>query len=73
MKPYRTRRSRQPTNEHVLSVDEGQVMCPRRGIVDIEVCWMCSAYRGMSGGSAEGLVCGNEAELMPTALRSATA
>lgn len=51
------RRKARPRNERVLAIEAGQAVCPRRGIVDIEICWTCPAYRGMSGGHVEGLVC----------------
>ena len=73
MKIHRTRPPRRPTHDRVLAVDEGQVMCPRSGIVDIEGCWICPAYSGLSGGSIEGLVCSFEFGRTPIALRSATA
>jgi hypothetical protein len=43
-----------------LIVEAGQVVCPRRGIVDIEQCWACPAYRGAAPGVADGLVCSTE-------------
>jgi hypothetical protein len=44
--------------ERALRVERGQVMCPRRGPVDIERCWVCPEYRGMTDAHVEGLVCG---------------
>lgn len=73
MKLYSTRPPRRPSHERVLAVEAGQVMCPHGGIVDIEDCWICPAYRGLSGGSIEGLVCNTEVGVMSIALRSATA
>ena len=32
--------------ERALRVERGEVMCPRRGPVDIERCWVCREYRG---------------------------
>ncbi len=46
--------------ERILIVEAGQVVCPRRGIVDIEQCWACPAYRGAAPGVADGLVCSTE-------------
>jgi hypothetical protein len=43
--------------DRVLSVEAGQVMCPRQGIVDVERCWICPAYGGLSTGRIEGVVC----------------
>ena len=40
------RDSRSRTRARILSVEAGQVVCPRRGIVDIELCWACPAYDG---------------------------
>ena len=40
-----------------MSVEEGQVGCPRQGLVDIERCWACRAYDGLSTGYSEGVVC----------------
>ncbi len=50
----------------VLTVEAGQVVCPRRGIVDLEVCWVCPAYRGLSTGHFEGVLCGTGSGLMAT-------
>jgi hypothetical protein len=46
-----------PGGERILAVEAGQVNCPRRGVVDLECCWVCPAYDGFSGGRPEGLVC----------------
>jgi hypothetical protein len=40
-----------------LEIEGGQVVCPRRGIVDIERCWTCRDYRGLGTGRTEGLLC----------------
>lgn len=53
-----------------LAIEAGQVVCQRRGIVDIEDCWTCSAYRGLSSGRIEGLICGAEGFTLPQAVRS---
>ncbi|HEX2754956.1 MAG TPA: hypothetical protein VHM48_05805 [Candidatus Limnocylindrales bacterium] len=52
-------RSPRPRTEHLiaLTVEVGQVVCPARGITDIEHCFTCSAYRGLQDGPAERLVC----------------
>lgn len=68
MKFYQNRRSSQRSNERLLAVEGGQVVCPRRGMVDIEDCWICPAYRGLGGGSVEGVFCSTE----PTITRFAT-
>lgn len=44
--------------ERALRVERGEVMCPRRGPVDIERCWVCREYRGMADTHVEWLVCG---------------
>jgi hypothetical protein len=48
------------SHEQVLVVDEGQVVCPRRGTVDLELCFLCSRFRGFHEGITEGLVCAFE-------------
>jgi hypothetical protein len=45
-------------SERALRVDRGQVVCPRRGTVDIEDCWVCREYRGLADGQVESLICG---------------
>ena len=57
--------SRRNAAEHrILEVEAGQVVCPRQGIVDMERCWVCPAYDGLSAGRIEGVVCkANLAEL----------
>ena len=50
-------RIRKEHSEHrVLAVEAGQVVCPRLGVVDIERCWVCPAYDGLSAGRMEGVV-----------------
>jgi len=44
-------------NERILIIEAGQVVCPRRGLVDIEDCWMCPAYGGPAPDVADGLAC----------------
>lgn len=58
------RRSR-PTkrNEQALSVEAGQVVCPRRGVVDLELCFVCPHFDGFQEGITEDLVCGYESVL----------
>lgn len=44
--------------EHrTLAVEAGQVVCPRQGLIDMERCWVCPAYDGLSSGWIEGVVC----------------
>lgn len=59
MNPFNSHRMR-PPRERVLAVESGQVVCPRRGIVDLEMCWICPAYGGLTAGPREGVVCGAE-------------
>jgi hypothetical protein len=40
-----------------LAVEEGEVVCPRQGVVDLELCWVCPSYGGLSGGHIQGVVC----------------
>jgi hypothetical protein len=49
--------------ERVLAVEEGQVVCPHRGVIDLETCFPCSRFRGFQEGITEGLVCGYESVL----------
>lgn len=58
-----------PGRERVLAIEGGQVVCPRRGIVDLEMCWVCPAYRGLTTGQREGLICGTEPVFLPIAAR----
>ncbi len=51
------RRTRGHSPDNIRAVESGQVMCPREGVVDIERCWMCPAYGGMSEAHDEGVVC----------------
>ena len=64
MKFIRNPRGR-PTHQRVLTVEGGRVMCPRRGVVDIEGCWACPAYEGVSGGSMDDLACSTKPVVMP--------
>ena len=50
-------RNQTTTDQRVLSIEAGQVVCPNRGVMDVEDCWVCPAYRGLSTGPTEGLVC----------------
>ena len=55
-------------NERSLPVEAGQVVCPRRGSVDIEECWVCPDYRGLGTGRVETLVCGVSTTSLATTL-----
>jgi hypothetical protein len=62
------RKRRRPTKE-VLVHEAGQVVCPVRGLVDIERCWMCPAYRGLARDVPDGLLCtGEQASVNPWAI-----
>ena len=50
-------RHRTTTDQRVFAIEAGQVVCPNRGFMDVEDCWVCPAYRGLSTGSTEGLIC----------------
>jgi len=52
---HRIRKER--SEDRVLAVEGGQVVCPRQGVVDMERCWVCPAYDGLSTGRIEGVVC----------------
>ena len=60
MNIFRTRPSGRVTNQRVLAVEDGQVLCPRRGVADIEGCWVCPAYLGMSGETMDGVICSTQ-------------
>lgn len=55
MKVHRVSRSH--SRGRTLAVEEGRVICPRQGLVEIERCWDCPAYDGLSTGHIEGVVC----------------
>ena len=57
MRLNRAASGRRPRNERVLAVEAGRVICPRRGFVDIETCWRCPSYRGLSTEHFEGVAC----------------
>jgi hypothetical protein len=40
----------------VLATEAGQVVCPRRGLIDIEGCWDCREFGGQAA-DGETLVC----------------
>ena len=68
MRSFNSHRMR-PPRERRLAVEDGQVVCPRRGIVDLETCWACPAYRGLTTGPREGVICGTEPVFFPIAAR----
>jgi hypothetical protein len=68
MKSYVANRPR-PSRERVLAVEAGQVVCPRQGVVDLESCWMCPAYGGLTTGAREGVICGTEPAFLSIAAR----
>jgi hypothetical protein len=62
------RRSERTSPRITLAVEAGQVVCPRRGIVDVERCWVCPAYDGLSTGHIEGVICRAEAVGLPSSV-----
>ena len=50
-------RSKTSSWDRTLAVEEGRVVCPLNGPVDIERCWACRAFDGLSTGHIEGVVC----------------
>ena len=59
--------AKEPSEHRILAVEAGQVVCPRQGVVDMERCWVCPAYNGLSAGRIEGVVCtARSADLVPT-------
>ncbi len=48
---------KEPSRYRTLAVEDGEVVCPRQGIVDLELCWICPAYSGLSGGWVQGVIC----------------
>jgi len=71
MKMGRSKKSQ--SHGRILGVEEGQVVCPRRGLVDIERCWVCPAFDGLSTGHYEGVVCRASLTPEPVPLRSVNA
>jgi hypothetical protein len=41
-------------------IDSGRVVCPVRGVVELEDCWNCPAYLGLSDDRIPGVVCDPE-------------
>jgi hypothetical protein len=64
----RTNPWRLESAERALRVEAGQVVCPRRGVVDIEACWTCPEYRGLTDGQSEHVVCGLSEESLASAV-----
>lgn len=64
----RTNRWRLDRAERALRVEAGQVVCPRRGLVDIEACWICPDYRGLTDGRSESVICGLTEESLASAV-----
>lgn len=62
------KRVHRASNERSLRVEEGQVVCPRGGVVGIEECWACPDYRGLGTGRVETLMCGMSTSSLATAL-----
>jgi hypothetical protein len=53
----------------VLTVERGRVICPRFGVVDVERCWACPWYEGLTSGPAENVICRVEVAGMPFSVR----
>lgn len=51
------------SDEQVLAINHGRVVCPRRGMIDLELCFLCPRFRGFQEGTTEGLVCSYEGVL----------
>jgi len=51
------------SDEQVLVIDHGRVVCPRRGMIDLELCFLCPRFRGFQEGITESLVCSYEVVL----------
>jgi hypothetical protein len=49
---------RRDSAERALRVEAGEVVCPRQGVADIEDCWVCPSYRGLSEGRSAWVICG---------------
>jgi hypothetical protein len=64
----RTDRGGRDPAERALRVEVGHVVCPRRGLVDIQECWSCPEYRGLSDGRVESLMCGLTGETLASML-----
>ena len=46
-----------PNRTLTLATEAGQVVCPRRGIIDLEHCFSCSSFRGSATIDPETIVC----------------
>jgi hypothetical protein len=44
----------------VAPIEAGRVVCPVRGGAELEDCWNCPAYLGMSDDRIQGVVCDPE-------------
>jgi hypothetical protein len=64
----RIHQGRRDRSERSLRVEAGQVVCPRRGLLDIEDCWSCPQYRGLADGQVESLICGVSNEWLASAI-----
>jgi len=45
-----SRQGREDRQGLVLTIEAGQVVCPSRGIRDIETCFACRRFGGLNGG-----------------------
>jgi hypothetical protein len=69
MKLFAEQRERLP-DERILAIEAGKVVCPRGVLVDIETCWVCPSYRGLTNDRIEGLICAAERFMAAEAARS---
>lgn len=53
-------------------IDAGRVVCPVRGVVDIELCFRCPGFTGLHEGTVERLVCDPERDPTMAARRLLT-
>jgi hypothetical protein len=51
------RNGRDHRRDRILAIEDGRVVCPRRGLADLESCWTCPAYAGLSATHREGVIC----------------
>jgi hypothetical protein len=38
----------EPPRERTLTIEAGEVVCPRRGATDIETCFICPSFRRLT-------------------------
>jgi hypothetical protein len=53
-----------PTRSRTLAVEDGEIACPRQGVIDLELCWICPAHGGSTRGGVQDVICTmNEGDL----------